>query len=150
VDRVLDDYRAVVGDNAVSQLRQLAGDLAGAKVVHVNSTKSGGGVAEILDWLIPLMNDLGLDASWEVIEGNPDYFNTTKAFHNGLQGNNVALTQSMLDAYETTVAPSEPKSMAVPAFAGKRLRCLDILDAGFRPASTARPVHYRTQYRSAQ
>jgi len=104
VDRVLDDYRAVVGDNAVSQLRQLAGDLAGAKVVHVNSTKSGGGVAEILDWLIPLMNDLGLDASWEVIEGNPDYFNTTKAFHNGLQGNNVALTQSMLDAYETTVA----------------------------------------------
>ncbi len=104
MDRVLNDYRAVVGDNAVSQLRQLADDLAGAKVVHVNSTKSGGGVAEILDWLIPLMNDLGLDASWEVVEGNPDYFNTTKAFHNGLQGNNVALTQSMLDAYETTVA----------------------------------------------
>ena len=100
MDRILNDYRAVVGDNAVSQLRQLAGDLAGAKVVHVNSTKSGGGVAEILDWLIPLMNDLGLDASWEVVEGNPDYFNTTKAFHNGLQGNKVALTQSMLDAYE--------------------------------------------------
>ncbi len=88
----------------ISQLRQLADNLVGAKVVHVNSTKEGGGVAEILNWLIPLMNDLGLDASWEVVEGHNSYFNVTKSFHNGLQGNPVALTEAMTDTYEQTVA----------------------------------------------
>ncbi len=88
----------------MSQLRQLAHELAGATVVHVNSTKEGGGVAEILNWLVPLMNELGLIASWEVIEGNEAFFNTTKAFHNGLQGNSLALPQSMIDAYEETLA----------------------------------------------
>jgi len=97
-------YENVVGHVAISQLKQLADDLAGARVVHVNSTKTGGGVAEILQWLIPLMNDLGLEASWEVIEGHNKFFNTTKAFHNGLQGNPVALSQSMINVYEETVA----------------------------------------------
>ena len=97
-------YENVVGHVAISQLKQLAGDLAGARVVHVNSTKTGGGVAEILQWLTPLMNDLGLEASWEVIEGHDEFFNTTKAFHNGLQGTPVALSQSMINVYEETVA----------------------------------------------
>ena len=97
-------YENVVGHVAISQLKQLADDLAGARVVHVNSTKAGGGVAEILHWLIPLMNDLGLEASWEVIEGHDEFFNTTKAFHNGLQGTPVALSQSMINVYEETVA----------------------------------------------
>jgi trehalose synthase len=97
-------YENVVGHVAISQLKQLADDLAGARVVHVNSTKAGGGVAEILQWLIPLMNDLGLETSWEVIEGHDDFFNTTKAFHNGLQGNPVTVSQSMINVYEETVA----------------------------------------------
>ncbi|MEA3296589.1 MAG: glycosyltransferase [candidate division Zixibacteria bacterium] len=97
-------YEQVVGSVAIYQLKQLARDLAGARIVHVNSTREGGGVAEILKWLIPLMNDLGLEASWEVIEGYSDYFNVTKSFHNGLQGNPVALPQSMLKVYEETVA----------------------------------------------
>ena len=100
----LDSYEKVVGGVAVSQLRQLATELAGARVVHVNSTRDGGGVAEILRWLVPLMNDLGLHASWEVVEGHADFFNVTKAFHNGLQGNPVVLTQKMLDVYQETVA----------------------------------------------
>ncbi|MEW6412791.1 MAG: glycosyltransferase [Candidatus Zixiibacteriota bacterium] len=102
--RSLDAYEEVAGKVAVSQLRQLANSLAGASVVHVNSTKAGGGVAEILHWLIPLMNDLGIHASWEVIDGHEDYFNVTKAFHNGLQGNRVTLTPSMIRTYEETVA----------------------------------------------
>ena len=97
-------YEDVVGSVAVSQLRQLAEDLKGARVIHVNSTKAGGGVAEILNWLIPLMNDLGLQASWEVIEGHGEFFNVTKAFHNGLQGSPVTLRQTMLDCYQETVA----------------------------------------------
>jgi len=97
-------YEPVVGHVAISQLKQLAQDLAGARVVHVNSTRAGGGVAEILQWLIPLMNDLGLNASREVIEGYSDFFNVTKTFHNGLQGSPVALPQSMIETYEQTLA----------------------------------------------
>jgi len=102
--RKLADYEAIIGPVATSKLRQLARDLKGATVVHVNSTREGGGVAEILAWMIPLMNELGLIASWEVIEGNPEYFKTTKAFHNGLQGKMVGLSQAMIDVYEETVA----------------------------------------------
>lgn len=102
MDRHLSSYEPVVGHNAISQLRQLADDLRGARVVHVNSTKAGGGVAEILDWLIPLMNDLGLQASWEVIEGHPEFYQVTKAFHNALQGNPEVLTRRMLEVYHET------------------------------------------------
>ncbi len=100
----LNSYEKTVGPVAISQLRQLAQNLKGTRVVHVNSTRVGGGVAEILRWLVPLMNDLGINASWEVIEGNEEFFKATKTFHNGLQGNAVALPQSMLDTYEQTVA----------------------------------------------
>ncbi len=72
------------------------------KVVHVNSTRVGGGVAEILFWMVPLMRELGIDASWEVIEGDNDFFKTTKMLHNGLQGNPVNLTPSAMRAYEST------------------------------------------------
>jgi len=98
--KTLDDYKVVAGDIAVSQLRQLAGSLKGAKIVHVNSTRVGGGVAEILEWMLPLMNDLGLDARWEVIEGYDKFFEVTKAFHNGMQGKPVDLTDDMIKVYE--------------------------------------------------
>jgi len=104
VKRVLRGYEAVAGASAISQLRQLARDVAGAQVVHVNSTRLGGGVAEILNWLVPLMNDLGLNTRWETVEGPPEYYQVTKAFHNGLQGNDVHLTRQMLDLYEQTAA----------------------------------------------
>jgi len=99
----LDAYEGVVGSVVIAQLRKLAHQLSGARVVHVNSTKEGGGVAEILKWLVPLMNDLGLDTSWEVINGHTEYFNTTKSFHNGLQGSPAPLTDRMIKVYEETV-----------------------------------------------
>jgi len=102
IDR-LAEYEQVVGKLAISQLHQLAEHLQGATVVHVNSTKEGGGVAEILKWLVPLMNDFGLNARWEIIEGNDEYFKTTKSFHNGLQGRPTVLSKSMQQAYEGTV-----------------------------------------------
>lgn len=101
--RRLSDYEPIIGTVAASKLRQIATHLEGMKVVHVNSTKEGGGVAEILFWMIPLMRDLGLDASWEVINGNPEFFDVTKAFHNGLQGKKVLLTDKMNSAYEDTL-----------------------------------------------
>ena len=100
MNRTLVDYEAVVGPDAISQLRQAARDLKGATVVHVNSTREGGGVAEILSWLIPLMNDLGLETRWEVIEGHGEFFKVTKAFHNGLQGNEVGLSARHIEVYQ--------------------------------------------------
>jgi trehalose synthase len=99
---LLKDYEPIVGAAVLNQLSQLAGNLQGLKVVHVNSTKQGGGVAEILSWMIPYMCELGIDASWEVIEGNERFFNVTKRFHNGLQGNQVHLSEDLLTAYEKT------------------------------------------------
>lgn len=104
MDRKLADYEAIIGSVATMKVKQLARDLKGATIVHVNSTREGGGVAEILHWMIPLMKELGLEASWEVIEGNPEFFKTTKAFHNGLQGNEVGFSRHMIETYEETVA----------------------------------------------
>lgn len=102
MERTLADYIDVVGEEIVAQTQSLAGPLEGKSVVHVNSTRYGGGVAEILSWLVPLMNELGLNASWEVIEGNPDFFQTTKKIHNGLQGFDVDLNDSDIQAYWDT------------------------------------------------
>lgn len=101
---LLDSYADVAGQGAIDQVRALARPLRGLKVVNVNSTRSGGGVAEILGWLVTLLRELGLDASWEVVEGGPPYFACTKAFHNGLQGQPVALDEAMLREYERTNA----------------------------------------------
>ena len=84
-------YEGIVGPAVLRQLRQLGEKLGGTRVVHVNSTREGGGVAEILEWMIPIMRELGLDTSWEVIDGNPRFFEITKSIHNGLQGADVAI-----------------------------------------------------------
>ncbi len=93
-------YEGIVGSAVLRQLRQLGEKLAGIRVVHVNSTREGGGVAEILEWMTPIMRELGLDASWEVIDGNPRFFEITKAIHNGLQGANVAISGKGWKTYE--------------------------------------------------
>lgn len=97
---MLERYAEHAGADAIEQLRQLAGLLTGLKVVHVNSTRRGGGVAEILETMVPLMQELGLDASWEVIEGNDDFFTCTKSFHNTLQGKTLDIPPALLIAYE--------------------------------------------------
>jgi trehalose synthase len=97
--RLLDRYEEVVGSREIQHLRRLAERLAGKRVIHVNSTRTGGGVAEILGWMIPLMQELGIDARWEVINGPPDFYRITKAFHNGLQGLPVSLKQSDFDLH---------------------------------------------------
>ncbi len=99
---LLEAYAGVTGRQVISQLLQLADHLKGMKVVHVNSTRVGGGVAEILEKLVPLSNELGLDTSWEVITGDDDFYQCTKAMHNGLQGHSEPIDQRLLDAYEQT------------------------------------------------
>jgi trehalose synthase len=91
---LLDRYEEIVGHQEIKRLHQLADRLTGKKIVHVNSTRTGGGVAEILSWMVPLMCELGIDARWEVIAGNAEFYRVTKTFHNGLQGLPVSLRPS--------------------------------------------------------
>lgn len=95
-------YEAVVGQDVVRQLTQLAAQLRGARVLHVNSTRQGGGVAEILEKLVPLQRELGMDAQWEIIEGSADFYRCTKSFHNALQGQPVEVSAALLKEYEET------------------------------------------------
>ena len=98
-ERSLDAYRPIVGDEKVEEIKRLADRLKGGRVLHVNATAYGGGVAEILYTLVALMRDVGLDAEWQVIKGETEFFNVTKAFHNALQGMDVALTEEMKEIY---------------------------------------------------
>jgi trehalose synthase len=95
----LADYRPIVGDKVIAEIEELAASLKGARVVHVNATAFGGGVAEMLVTLVPLMRDVGLDAGWQVIEGEDEFFSVTKACHNGLQGMDIPLTEEMKDVW---------------------------------------------------
>ena len=97
--RSLEDYRCVVGDETIENLRTLAQPLQGARVLHVNSTPFGGGVAEILHALVPLMNDIGLSAEWRVIGGTPEFYDVTKAMHNNLQGMALDWTADMQNVW---------------------------------------------------
>ncbi len=99
---MLDKYAQIAGKNVVEHLIQLTKPLKGLQLVHINSTKSGGGVAEILHKMVPLMRELGIDAQWEVINGEPLFYECTKGFHNAMQGNQVNLTDSHLKIYEKT------------------------------------------------
>ncbi|MBZ5671529.1 MAG: glycosyltransferase [Acidobacteriia bacterium] len=82
----LDDYTAVLGEPEVAELRALAAPLQGHTVQMVNSTAVGGGVAEILTRLVPILQELGLAIRWDVVTGGNDFYEVTKAFHNALHG----------------------------------------------------------------
>ena len=95
----LEEYREVAPKGTVEFLQRLAARLQGRRFLHVNSTRYGGGVAEILTRLVPIMTDLGIEAGWEVIEGNPEFLAVTKALLRALQGREQVITESMLRAY---------------------------------------------------
>jgi trehalose synthase len=88
----LDDYIGISGKEEITLVKTLADSLKGKSVTHVNSTAFGGGVAEILNSMVPLMKDVGLDVHWEVISGSFEFFSVTKKIHNALQGMNIQLT----------------------------------------------------------
>lgn len=89
----LEDYREIVGDEVISEIYRKVRPLYGKHILHINSTYHGGGVAEILNSKVPLMNDAGVDAGWRILPGNPEFFAITKKFHNALQGGELNLTE---------------------------------------------------------
>jgi trehalose synthase len=97
---ILQKYSKVAGIDVIEHLRQLAQPLQGMNVVHINSTKLGGGVAEILHKMVPLMSELGLKTSWEIINGEKEFYQCTKGFHNALQGNPIDLPEKFFRIYE--------------------------------------------------
>ncbi len=102
MSKILNAYASIAGEDVINYMVQLSKPLAGKKVVHVNSTREGGGVAEILHKLVPLMTALGLDVTWEVISGREDFYKCTKGFHNALQGHRVSIGSALIEIYEDT------------------------------------------------
>ena len=98
----IDAYSPLVGEKVIDELKAIAAPVKGARVLHLNSTAYGGGVAEILRSNVPLLQDLGIEADWMVIQGDDPFFHVTKAFHNALQGGEYQLSPKAKKAYLAT------------------------------------------------
>ena len=127
----LEDYRRIVGDEPIEEAQALARDLKGLRLLHINSTASGGGVAELLNSLVPLEADCGLDIEWRLLCPDDELFKVTKGFHNALQGQDWPLDTNGKDVYlghnrhcSTMLTPGEydvvivhdPQPAAIPHF----------------------------------
>jgi len=99
VPKHLADYRSIIGQAAYEELQSFSKLLKGKRIAHVNATSYGGGVAELLHSIVPLMRDLGLDVHWYVLSGTNPFFDATKAIHNALQGAPAGLSPEMESAY---------------------------------------------------
>jgi len=100
---MLAELESIVGYSEIYHLIQLASFLKDKKIVHINSTKVGGGVAELLTNIMPLKHELGLDATWDVVVGQAEFYKCTKMFHNMLQGmKNQIVPETLLKVYEQT------------------------------------------------
>jgi len=100
--RSFDDYRAIIGEAAVEEIRALADPLRGLRILQINATPYGGGVSELLRSIVPLERSLGLVVDWQIITGDDAFFSVTKAIHNGLQGASVPLTHDQRQQYLAT------------------------------------------------
>lgn len=100
MNELLEKYLSIVGEDIIHQLLQISAHLKGLKILHVNSTKRGGGVAEMLEKIVLLTQALGIDMRWETIEGDVEFFHCTKSFHNAIQGTHTVMSDSQLQHYE--------------------------------------------------
>jgi len=98
----LSKHEQFVGEKKIECIRRKAVKLHGKEILNINSTYQGGGVAEILNSLIPLMNSIDVEAGWRILHGSPDFFRTTKKFGNGLHGEKIHFTKAKQKIYEGT------------------------------------------------
>lgn len=98
----INEYEQIIGQGLIDELRFLADRLKGKSVQHINSTAVGGGVAEILNKMVPLLKELGVETRWDVIKGGEQFFNITKKIHNALHGKDEDITSDMWDIFWTT------------------------------------------------
>jgi len=98
----IEKYAPLVGQSVIDDLRLLSERLKGKVIQHINSTPVGGGVAEILNRMLPLLMELGVDTKWDVIKGGEQFFAVTKKFHNALHGRAEVITQRDLEIFMET------------------------------------------------
>ncbi len=91
-----------MGRSTLEELRLLAAKLSGKVIQNINSTFTGGGVAEILSRMVPLLRQLGVDARWDVIKGSQEFFQVTKKFHNALHGREERLSPQEFSLFMET------------------------------------------------
>lgn len=95
----LQDYQPIVGKDTIDELQMLADRLSGRIIQNINSTFTGGGVAEILSRMVPLLRQLGVDARWDVIQGTSEFFEVTKKFHNAFHGMADSISEDDLSLF---------------------------------------------------
>ena len=115
----LEDYEPLIGAEAAERIRAKAANLDGLSVVHISSTFYGGGVAEILTPLTLLMNTMGIEAGWRMIQGTPDFFTCTKKIHNLLQGSTVEFSTEEKAIYERVVFENATRLHLQDRYAGR-------------------------------
>jgi len=98
----IDNYISIVDQSVIDDLKLLAEKLKGKVIQQINSTSVGGGVAEILNRVVPLLKELGVDTRWDLIKGGEQFFEVTKKFHNALHGRPQDLTQHDFDIFLET------------------------------------------------
>ncbi len=133
-EKPIEPYAEIVGEEVVEEIAERASRLDGARVLHINATAFGGGVAELLYTLVPLSRSVGLDAEWRLIRGSDDFFHVTKTAHNGLQGMEVVWTDNMEEIYLSKLEENaalwageydfivchDPQTAALPSLIEKR------------------------------
>jgi trehalose synthase len=113
---MLTEYAGVSPKGDLLLLQRLGERLEGKSFLHVNSTRLGGGVAEILQRMVPILKELGIGARWEIIEGDQKFFDITKKIHNALQGDQVEVTGEMWDYhYEVNRKNAEKLNLTADA-----------------------------------
>ena len=96
----INDYAEIVGNETIDELKEIASHLEGKIIQNINSTAVGGGVAEILNRMIPLLKQLNVDARWDFIKGGEKFFEITKKIHNSLHGINIDITKEEFDHFD--------------------------------------------------
>ncbi len=95
----LNNYKSFITEEKIEEIKKLARELRGARILHLSATPYGGGVSELLRSVMPLLRDLGLDADWKIIFGDEKFFSITKSFHNALQGGEFILDNDVKEVY---------------------------------------------------
>lgn len=109
IPKHIEDYEPIVGKEKIDNLKLLAKPLKNKKILHLNATAYGGGVAELLKTQVALLQDIGLNVDWRVMKAPPEFYEVTKMFHNTLQGHPGILTDEQKDIYLETVKENAQK-----------------------------------------
>ncbi len=105
----LEDYREVAPQGTIELLLRLAERLQGRRFLHVNASRFGGGSPELLSRLVPILQDLGIEAAWEVIVGDPEFYAAVRALEGAVAGQETNVPEEKLRAYAEAAAFNAPK-----------------------------------------